>query len=131
MRVAIVAESFLPNVNGVTNSVLRVLEHLQETGHDAIVIAPGAREGQEEIPDYLGFPIYRVPTVRVPLVDSLPVGVPTTAVDDALAANPDIVEKYRAGNKKVTGAIVGAVMKATQGKADPGQVNKLIAEKLS
>ncbi|WJY89588.1 Asp-tRNA(Asn)/Glu-tRNA(Gln) amidotransferase subunit GatB [Corynebacterium confusum] len=53
------------------------------------------------------------------------------AVDDALAANPDIVEKYRSGNKKVTGAIVGAVMKATQGKADPGQVNKLIAEKLN
>ena len=53
------------------------------------------------------------------------------AVDDALAANPDIVEKYKAGNKKVTGAIVGAVMKATQGKADPGQVNKLIAKKLS
>lgn len=53
------------------------------------------------------------------------------AVDDALADNPDIVEKYRAGNKKVTGAIVGAVMKATQGKADPGQVNKLIAEKLA
>ena len=53
------------------------------------------------------------------------------AVDDALAANPDIVEKYRAGNKKVTGAIVGAVMKATQGKADPGQVNQLIAKKLA
>jgi aspartyl-tRNA(Asn)/glutamyl-tRNA(Gln) amidotransferase subunit B len=52
------------------------------------------------------------------------------AVDDALEANPDIVEKYRGGNKKVTGAIVGQVMKATQGKADPAQVNKLIAEKL-
>lgn len=53
------------------------------------------------------------------------------AVDEALAANPDIVEKYKAGNTKVTGAIVGAVMKATQGKADPGLVNKLIAQKLS
>ena len=53
------------------------------------------------------------------------------AVDDALAANPDIVEKYKAGNKKVTGAIVGAVMKATQGKADPGEVNKMIAAKLA
>ncbi|WP_394288442.1 Asp-tRNA(Asn)/Glu-tRNA(Gln) amidotransferase subunit GatB [Corynebacterium variabile] len=52
------------------------------------------------------------------------------AVEDALAANPDIVEKYRAGNKKVTGAIVGQVMKATRGKADPAQVNKIIAEKL-
>lgn len=53
------------------------------------------------------------------------------AVDDALAANPDIVEKYRAGNKKVVGAIVGQVMKATRGKADPAQVNQLIAKKLS
>ena len=92
MRVAIVAESFLPNVNGVTNSVLRVLEHLHEHGHEAIVIAPGARKGQEEIPDYLGFTIVRVPTVRVPLVDSLPVGVPTSAVDEALREfKPDII----------------------------------------
>ncbi|WP_018019958.1 Asp-tRNA(Asn)/Glu-tRNA(Gln) amidotransferase subunit GatB [Corynebacterium ciconiae] len=52
------------------------------------------------------------------------------AVDEALAANPDIVEKYKAGNKKVTGAIVGAVMKATRGKADPAVVNQLIATKL-
>ena len=92
MRVAIVAESFLPNVNGVTNSVLRVLEYLHEHGHEAIVVAPGARDGQEEIPDYLGFSIVRVPTVRVPLVDSLPVGVPTSAVDEALREfKPDII----------------------------------------
>lgn len=58
-------------------------------------------------------------------------GAIEAAVDEALAANPDIVEKYRAGNTKVTGAIVGAVMKATRGKADPAQVNKLIAEKLA
>ena len=58
-------------------------------------------------------------------------GAIEAAVDEALAANPDIVEKYRAGNTKVTGAIVGAVMKATRGKADPAQVNKLIAEKLT
>ena len=57
-------------------------------------------------------------------------GAIEAAVDEALAANPDIVEKYKAGNKKVVGAIVGQVMKATRGKADPAQVNQLIAKKL-
>ena len=57
-------------------------------------------------------------------------GAIEAAVDEALAANPDIVEKYKAGNKKVVGAIVGQVMKATRGKADPAQVNQLIATKL-
>ncbi|GAB2501836.1 GDP-mannose-dependent alpha-mannosyltransferase [Corynebacterium atrinae] len=92
MRVAIVAESFLPNVNGVTNSVLRVLEHLHREGHEAVVIAPGARDFQEEIGEYLGFEIIRVPTVRIPLIDSLPVGIPNTTVADELRAfRPDIV----------------------------------------
>lgn len=92
MRVAIVAESFLPNVNGVTNSVLRVLEHLHREGHDALVIAPGARDFQEEIHEYLGFEIVRVPTVRMPLIDSLPIGVPNTTVTEALRAfRPDII----------------------------------------
>ncbi|AWB83329.1 glycosyltransferase family 4 protein [Corynebacterium liangguodongii] len=92
MRVGIVAESFLPNVNGVVNSVLRVLEYLKEEGHEAIVIAPGARDFQEEVPDYLGFTIVRVPTVMIPLVDSLPIGVPTTTVTAALADfEPDVI----------------------------------------
>jgi len=92
MRVAIVAESFLPNVNGVTNSVLRVLEHLHREGHEAMVVAPGARDFQEEIHSYLGFEIVRVPTVRMPLIDSLPIGVPNATVTDALRDfAPDII----------------------------------------
>lgn len=92
MRVAIVAESFLPNVNGVTNSVLRVLEHLERTGHEAVVIAPGARSNQEEVSHYASFPIVRVPTVMIPLVDSLPIGVPNEVLRRTLREfQPDIV----------------------------------------
>ncbi|MEJ4112905.1 glycosyltransferase family 4 protein [Corynebacterium kroppenstedtii] len=92
MRIAIVAESFLPNINGVTNSILRILEYCDRHGHDALVIAPGAREVQDECADYMGFPIARVPTVQVPLIDSLPIGVPTPTVKRALRKyNPDVV----------------------------------------
>lgn len=92
MRVAIVAESFLPNINGVTNSVLRVLEYLADHGHEALVIAPGARPFQVEHETYRGFRIERVPTVMVPMVDSLPIGVPEARMAAILAKfKPDVV----------------------------------------
>jgi phosphatidylinositol alpha 1,6-mannosyltransferase len=77
VRIAIVAESFLPNVNGVTNSVLRVLEHFKRNGHQALVIAPDTVKGQPPAADeHDGFPVYRVPAVMVPKISSLPVGLP-------------------------------------------------------
>jgi aspartyl-tRNA(Asn)/glutamyl-tRNA(Gln) amidotransferase subunit B len=48
----------------------------------------------------------------------------------AVEANPDAAEKIRAGNDKAIGAIVGAVMRETKGRADGGEVNRLIREKL-
>lgn len=77
MRVAIVAESFLPNVNGVSNSVLRVLEHLDRAGHEALVIAPDNPHGQPPAPRiHDGVRIHRVPSRMVPKVTSLPIGLP-------------------------------------------------------
>jgi aspartyl-tRNA(Asn)/glutamyl-tRNA(Gln) amidotransferase subunit B len=51
-------------------------------------------------------------------------------VADVLAANPAQVEQYRAGQSKVLGFLVGQVMKASGGKANPAQVNELLKQKL-
>lgn len=53
------------------------------------------------------------------------------AVAEVLAANPKAVEGYRQGDEKVVGFLVGQVMKATQGKADPRLVDELLREQLS
>jgi aspartyl-tRNA(Asn)/glutamyl-tRNA(Gln) amidotransferase subunit B len=51
--------------------------------------------------------------------------------DDAIAENPKAVAEYKAGNERAAGSLVGAVMKKSQGKANPQIVNKLLKEKLS
>ncbi len=51
-------------------------------------------------------------------------------IDDVIAANPSQVEEYRGGKVKLLGFFVGAVMKASQGKANPQELNKLLREKL-
>jgi len=55
----------------------------------------------------------------------------TAAVDEALAAQPDVAEKIRSGKVAAAGAIVGAVMKATKGSADAKRVRELIIERCS
>ncbi|MFD4365964.1 glycosyltransferase family 4 protein [Rhodococcus sp. NPDC058521] len=93
MRVAIVAESFLPNMNGVTNSVLRVLEHLGRTGHEAMIVAPDTVSGLPAAPgEHEGVPVHRVPAIMVPKVSSLPVGLPQPGLTAQLRAfDPDVV----------------------------------------
>jgi aspartyl-tRNA(Asn)/glutamyl-tRNA(Gln) amidotransferase subunit B len=53
------------------------------------------------------------------------------AVDDAIAANPDVVARIRDGKVQAAGVLVGAVMKATRGKADAARVKDLILERLA
>ena len=52
-------------------------------------------------------------------------------IDDVLAANPAIVAEYRAGKEKAFNSLVGQVMKAAKGKANPQQVNELLKQKLA
>ena len=58
-------------------------------------------------------------------------GALTKAVDEAIAANPDVAEKVRGGTHAAAGVLIGAVMKATKGQADAKSVRQLILERLS
>ncbi|ALP54374.1 glutamyl-tRNA amidotransferase [Candidatus Tenderia electrophaga] len=51
-------------------------------------------------------------------------------IDEVLARNPKQIEEYKAGKEKMLGFFVGQVMKASQGKANPAQVNQLLKQKL-
>ncbi len=85
MRVAVVSESFLPTVNGVTTSVLRVLEHLERQGHEAVVIAPAPGAPAE----YAGARVVPVPALSY---REFPVGLPTSIVSRTLADfAPDVL----------------------------------------
>jgi aspartyl-tRNA(Asn)/glutamyl-tRNA(Gln) amidotransferase subunit B len=58
-------------------------------------------------------------------------GALAAAVDDAINANPDIVDKIKSGKVQATGALIGSVMKRMRGKADAGRVRELILEKIN
>ncbi|GAA2589244.1 glycosyltransferase family 1 protein [Actinomadura fulvescens] len=97
VKVAIVTESFLPQVNGVTNSVCRVLERLEALGHEALVVAPGRNRRSTgpagPAPDcYAGAPVKYVRGVALPFYPSFVLGLPTRGVTSALAEfEPDVV----------------------------------------
>ncbi len=58
-------------------------------------------------------------------------GALSAAIDNAIAANPDVADKIREGKVAAAGALIGAVMKEMRGSADAGRVRELILEKLS
>jgi phosphatidylinositol alpha 1,6-mannosyltransferase len=96
VRVAIVAECFLPSVNGVTQSVLRTVEHLRVRGHQPVVIAPSPGPGgggQQAIEATVPAPVVWLPAVGLPGYRSFrvsPVGV--GRVRSLLAEiDPDVV----------------------------------------
>ncbi|MBX6353450.1 MAG: Asp-tRNA(Asn)/Glu-tRNA(Gln) amidotransferase subunit GatB [Thermoflavifilum sp.] len=84
-----------------------VFKAMCETGKDAPVLIK--EMGMEQISDE---------SVLIPIIE------------DVIAKNPKSVEDYRNGKEKALGALVGQTMKATQGKANPAVVNKLILERI-
>ena len=54
-----------------------------------------------------------------------------SAIEQVLAANPKQIEQFKSGNEKIFGFLVGQIMKATQGKANPQKVNQMLREKLA
>ena len=82
-----VAESFLPQVNGVTNSVRRVLEHLSAHGHEARLVAP---TGPAE---YAGFPVWLARGTALPFYRDFRIGLETRARlrSVMLSFRPDVV----------------------------------------
>lgn len=58
-------------------------------------------------------------------------GLIASAVEEVLAANPDAIDRFRGGEEKVLGFLVGLVMRATSGKADPKLVNRILRDRLS
>lgn len=87
MRIALVSESNLSQVNGVANSVRHVVEQLVRLGHEPMVVAPGPG------PDHhRGVPVVRVRSLGLPGYRSFPVGLPDGALERALVGfRPDVV----------------------------------------
>lgn len=87
LRVLVVAESFLPQINGVTNSVRRVLEHLAAEGHEAELVAPTGPA------TYAGFPVHHARGAHLPFYRDFKIGLETRRRLRAtmLRFRPDVV----------------------------------------
>ena len=84
MRVAIISESFPPDINGVAHSVVRVAEHLVARGHRVLVVAPEPASGTARVAGHLPYPVVRVPSVPMPGYPTFRLGLPSRRIAEAL-----------------------------------------------
>ncbi|WP_203785134.1 glycosyltransferase family 4 protein [Paractinoplanes rishiriensis] len=87
MRVGLVTESFLPDVNGVANSVVRAAEHLLRRGHQPMVIAPQPPPAVRDVPVDVPYPVVRIASLPMPGYPQIRLGLPTPTMVAALRAH--------------------------------------------
>ena len=85
MRIAIITESFAPDLNGVANCVLHVAGHLVQRGHQPLIIAP--EPGGSQRGGAFPYPVERVASVSLPGYPGFRLGLPSRAVRTALASH--------------------------------------------
>lgn len=87
LRVLIAAESFVPHINGVTNSVLRTMEFLKQRGHHVSIVAPSPGKSS-----HLGVQVHRVKALGLPGYRDVRVAIPTSQIGEILRSEqPDVV----------------------------------------
>jgi phosphatidylinositol alpha 1,6-mannosyltransferase len=84
MRVAIISESFPPDINGVAHSVVRVAEQLVARGHCPLVIAPEPASGTARVAGQLPYPVVRVPSIPMPGYPTFRLGLPSRRIAESL-----------------------------------------------
>ncbi|MEU4238980.1 glycosyltransferase family 1 protein [Actinoplanes sp. NPDC026619] len=87
MRVALVTESFLPDVNGVANSVVRTAEHLLRRGHQPMVIAPQPPPAVRDVRVDVPYPVVRIASLPMPGYPQIRLGLPTPTMTGAMRAH--------------------------------------------
>jgi phosphatidylinositol alpha 1,6-mannosyltransferase len=85
MRIAIITESFPPDVNGVAHCVVRVAENLVRKGHQPLVIAPESARATLGADGQFPYPVERVPSVPLPGYQAFRLGLPTPRTRRAIA----------------------------------------------
>ncbi|MEY4532745.1 MAG: hypothetical protein RI926_514 [Actinomycetota bacterium] len=111
---------------GIDISPAKVAE-LQQLVDEGVLTDRLARQVLEAVAAGEGSPREIVETKGLAVVSDD--GALIAAIDEALSAQPDVLEKIKDGRVQAAGAVIGAVMKAMQGKADAARVRELVLER--
>lgn len=125
MRIAVVAESYLPDVNGVARSTERVAHALLRAGHEPVVIAPEPAPGSS-FRDARSFPVVRVPSKPWPKNPRFRIGLPSPRVAEALlACEPDaayLASPYLMGGRAASAARAARIPTVALYFSDPAMI---------